>query len=149
LNAVTEPKIIKALYSASQAGVPIRMLVRGVCCLRPGVEGVSETIRVRSVVGRFLEHSRVLHFVNGGDDEVWCSSADWMERNLLQRVEVAFPIDSPALKARIIDECLSIHWQDGMSAWDMQPDGTYIATESDDAGRLRHPHKRLLKIIKP
>lgn len=149
VNALTEPKIIKALYSASRAGVPIRLLVRGVCCLRPGIEGVSENIRVRSVVGRFLEHARVFHFINGGEEEVWCSSADWMERNLLQRVEVAFPIDSQALKERVIGECFAIPWQDGMSAWEMQSDGAYIATESDDSGRLRHPQKRLLKITKP
>ena len=149
VNALTEPKIIQALYSASQAGVPIRLLVRGMCCLRPGLKGVSETIRVRSVVGRFLEHARVFHFVNGGDKEIWCSSADWMGRNLLERVEVAFPIDNKLLQARIIEECFSIPWQDDMAGWDMQPDGSYLAYKTEDASKLKHPQRRLLKIIRP
>ncbi len=148
-NAITEPKIIRALYSASRAGVPIRLLVRGVCCLRPGIKGVSENIRVRSVVGRFLEHARVYRFINNDEPEIWASSADWMERNLLQRVEVAFPIDKKILQKRIIEECFNIPWQDDMSAWDMQPDGSYrLAPQMDDDGKLRHPQKRLLKLIR-
>ncbi len=149
LNSLTEPKIIKALYSASSAGVPIRLLVRGVCCLRPGIKGISENIRVRSIVGRFLEHARVYHFVNGGDDEVWCSSADWMERNLAQRVEVAFPVRQAGLKTRLLEECFNIPWQDDMIAWDMQADGTYSASPEDTEIKARHPQKRLLKVIKP
>jgi polyphosphate kinase len=149
INALTEPKIIQALYSASQAGVPIRLLVRGMCCLRPGLKGVSETIRVRSVVGRFLEHARVFCFYNAGDREVWCSSADWMERNLLQRVEVAFPIDSKLLQSRVIEECISIPWQDDMAGWDMQPDGSYLANHAVDESKLRHPQKRLIKLVRP
>ena len=149
VNALTEPKIIQALYSAAQAGVPIRMLVRGMCCLRPGLKGISETIRVRSVVGRFLEHARVFHFVNAGDREIWCSSADWMGRNLLERVEVAFPIDNKLLQERIIEECFSIPWQDDMAGWDMQPDGSYLANKTEDASKLKHPQRRLLKIIRP
>jgi polyphosphate kinase len=148
LNALTEPKIMRALYSASRAGVPIRLLVRGVCCLRPGIGGVSETIRVRSVIGRFLEHARVFHFVNGSEPETWCSSADWMERNLIQRVEVAFPVDQAQLQARIIEECFTIPWQDDMAAWDLQPDGSYVARPVDESGKIRHPQKRLLKVIK-
>jgi polyphosphate kinase len=148
VNALTEPKIIRALYSASRAGVPVRMLIRGVCCLKPGVKGVSDNIRVRSVVGRFLEHARVYRFINDGDTEVWASSADWMERNLLQRVEVAFPIDKRILQNRVIEECFEIPWQDDMSAWDMQPDGSYVATVTDDVTKQRHPQKRLLKYIK-
>lgn len=148
LNALTEPKIIRALYSASRAGVPIRMLIRGVCCLRPGIPGVSEHIRVRSVIGRFLEHARIYHFVNGGEAETWCSSADWMERNLIQRVEVAFPVDSPPLQARIVEECFNIPWQDDMAAWDLQADGSYRASPAEDTGRARHPQKRLLKLIR-
>lgn len=150
LNALTESKIIRALYSASRAGVPIRLLVRGMCCLRPGVPGVSDHILVRSIIGRFLEHARVYRFVNaGGTPEVWCSSADWMERNLVQRVEVAFPIDHPQLQARIVEECFTIPWQDDMAAWDLQPDGTYRAAAASGSGKLRHPQRRLLKIIKP
>jgi len=149
VNALTEPKIIQALYSAAQAGVPIRLLVRGMCCLRPGLKGVSETIRVRSVVGRFLEHARVFHFVNAGNREIWCSSADWMGRNLLERVEVAFPIDNKLLQERIIEECFTIPWQDDMAGWDMQPDGNYLANKTDDASKLRHPQRKLLKVIKP
>jgi len=148
VNSLTEPKIIRALYSASQAGVPIRLLIRGVCCLRPGVAGVSETIRVRSIVGRFLEHSRVYHFVNDGNEEVWCSSADWMERNLLLRVEIAFPIDNKGLQARVIKECIDIPWQNSMAAWDMQPEGRYEPSLQDDSDKFRHPQKKLLKIIK-
>jgi len=149
LNSLTEPKIIRALCSASKAGVPIRLLVRGVCCLRPGIEDISENIQVRSIIGRFLEHARVWSFVNDDEPEVWCSSADWMERNLLQRVEVAFPIDNPILKARVVKECLSIGWEHSMAGWDLQADGSYIATQADKSGKLRHPQKRLLKTIKP
>lgn len=148
VNAITEPKIIRALYSASRAGVPIRLLVRGVCCLRPGIKGVSDTIRVRSIVGRFLEHARVWRFINNDEPEVWASSADWMERNLLQRVEVAFPIDKHVLQKRIVEECFNIPWQDDMSAWDMQADGSYLHAPLDDDGKLKHPQKRLLKVIR-
>lgn len=147
INALTESKIIRALYSASRAGVPIRLLVRGVCCLRAGIPGVSENIRVRSVVGRFLEHARIFRFINDNNQEIWGSSADWMERNLLQRVEVAFPIDKRILQSRIVEEIFDIPWQEEMSAWDMQPDGSYRLAPQDDEGKLRHPQKRLLKVI--
>ena len=147
INAITEAKIIRALYSASRAGVPIRLLVRGVCCLRAGIPGVSVNIRVRSIVGRFLEHARVFRFINDNDPEIWASSADWMERNLIQRVEVAFPIDKHVLQARIAEEIFDIPWQEDMIAWDMQPDGSYRLAPQDD-GKLRHPQKRLLKVIR-
>lgn len=147
INAITEAKIIRALYSASRAGVPIRLLVRGVCCLRAGIPGVSENIRVRSIVGRFLEHARVFRFINDNDPEIWASSADWMERNLIQRVEVAFPIDKRVLQARIAEEIFDIPWQEDMIAWDMQPDGSYRLAPQED-GKLRHPQKRLLKVIR-
>ena len=145
LNSLTDPKIIRALYNASKAGVKIQLQIRGVCCLRPGIPGISENIRVRSVLGRFLEHSRVFWFQNDGEDELWGSSADWMERNLHQRVEVAFPILDVALKNRIIEECLSIPWQDGTEAWDMQPDGQYLSTMAETGKKTRHPQKRLMK----
>jgi polyphosphate kinase len=148
VNAITEQKIIRALYSASREGVPIRLLVRGVCCLRAGVKGVSENIRVRSVVGRFLEHARVFRFINNGEQEIWCSSADWMERNLLQRVEVAFPIDKLILQSRIVEEIFDIPWQEDMSAWDMQPDGSYQLAPHDVNSKQRHPQRRLLKLIR-
>ena len=148
MNALTEPKIIKALYAASRAGVPVRLLIRGVCCLRPGVPGVSENIRVRSVVGRFLEHARVYCFVNNGEREIWCSSADWMERNLIQRVEVAFPIDSEVLKERLVEECFTLPWQDDMVAWDMRADGSYALNSVDSTVKYKHLHKKLLKHLR-
>ena len=92
MNALLEPEIIDALYGASQAGVKVDLIVRGVCALKPGVEGLSENIRVRSIVGRFLEHSRVFYFRNDGADDVWLSSADWMDRNFFRRIELAFPV---------------------------------------------------------
>ena len=147
LNALTEPAVIKALYAASRAGVQVRLLVRGMCCLRPGIPGVSDNIRVRSIIGRFLEHARVFCFENGGDREVWCSSADWMERNLHQRVEVAFPILSPLLKQRVRIE-LDLPWEENMRGWDMQPDGIYLRTEPGPGEKYRDPQKRLLKITR-
>ena len=116
LNALAEPTIIQALYRASRAGVRIDLIVRGVCCLRPGVPGVSERIRVRSIVGRFLEHSRVYHFENAGEREVYCASADWMDRNLYRRIEVAFPVESPEFQARVIED-LNLYLADDCQAW--------------------------------
>ena len=112
LNALTEPTIIQELYRASRAGVQVDLIVRGICCLRPGVAGVSENIRVISVVGRFLEHSRVYAFENGGEREVYCGSADWMDRNLFRRVEIAFPVRDRKLKERVIDEAIDVHLRD-------------------------------------
>ena len=124
INALTEPQIIQALYRASRAGVPIDLIVRGMCALRPGVEGVSETIQVRSIVGRFLEHTRVYYFENDGRPEVFCASADWMERNLFHRVETAFPIENKRLKQRVIDD-LHAYLKDNTQAWVLQSDGSY------------------------
>lgn len=124
-NGLTEPKIIRALYKASQAGVKIDLIIRGMCCLRPGIPGVSENIRVRSIIGRFLEHSRVYYFFNNGKDEIYAASADLMERNLLNRVETAFPIENNKLKERMKGE-LDVYIRDNCQAWDLQPDGTYI-----------------------
>ena len=129
VNALVDRTIIRALYAASQAGVTIDLIVRGACCLRPGVPGWSETIRVISVVGRFLEHSRVYAFRNGGEDEIYLGSADLMERNLDRRVEVVFPIEDPALAARIRDDILPAYLRDTVNARQLMPDGTYARIE--------------------
>ena len=125
VNALLEPTVIDALYEASEAGVKIDLIVRGVCALRPGVPGLSENIRVRSVVGRFLEHSRVFYFHNGGKKDVWLSSADWMDRNLFRRVEIAFPVRDRKLKERVVDEAIDVHLRDNVNAWVMDGDGGY------------------------
>ncbi len=125
MNALVEPQIIQALYTASQAGVQIELIVRGICCLRPGLSGVSENIRVRSVIGRFLEHPRVYWFYNDGQDEVWLASADWMDRNFFRRVELAFPIENKTLRERVIKEALSFYLDDNVQAWELTPDGNY------------------------
>jgi len=129
MNALLEPTIIEELYKASQAGVKIDLIVRGVCALRPGVKGLSENIKVRSVVGRFLEHHRIYYFYAGGAEVLYLSSADWMDRNLLRRVEVAFPVKDAKLKQRVIQEGLMILLKDNASAWLMKPDGTYVKSK--------------------
>ncbi len=125
VNGLLEPAIVKALYKASQAGVPIDIVCRGICALRPGVPGVSETVRVISVVDRFLEHPRIFYFENDGNPDVYVGSADWMDRNLSRRVEVVFPIEQPDLKARMIDEILAISLSDTVKARQLLSDGTY------------------------
>jgi polyphosphate kinase len=124
LNALVEPEIIRALYAASIAGVQIDLILRGICCLRPGMPGISENIRVTSIIGRFLEHSRVYYFLNSGQENIYCSSADWMDRNMFRRIEVCFPIEAPELKQRLIDD-LNIYLDDNMLAWSLNPDGSY------------------------
>lgn len=135
MNALLEATIIDELYKASRAGVKIDLIVRGVCALMPGVPGMSENISVRSIVGRFLEHHRVYYFRAGGEDVLYLSSADWMDRNLFRRVEVAFPVLDRALKARVIKESLQVHLRDNASAWIMQPDGNYVRKQT----RSKHP----------
>jgi polyphosphate kinase len=125
MNALVDADVVAALYKASQAGVSITLLVRGICCLRPGVPGVSETIVVHALVDRFLEHSRVFHFANGGKDEVYISSADWMPRNFHRRVELMIPIDDPAIRTRLI-EMLETQVSDNVKAWQLTSDGTYV-----------------------
>lgn len=125
MNALVDPQIIATLYEASQAGVQIDLIVRGICCLRPGVEGVSENIRVISVVGRFLEHSRIYYFHNNGQEEVFIGSADWMPRNLDRRVEAIAPVEDPEI-AQDLFEILGIMLSDNRQAWELQSDGTYI-----------------------
>jgi polyphosphate kinase len=125
MNALNEASVIRGLYSASRAGVQIDLIVRGACSLRPGVVGFSENIRVRSVVGRFLEHSRVYWFQNDDSPQLYCSSADWMERNLLRRVETCFPILDPKLARRVFEEELENYLVDNTQAWLLQSDGRY------------------------
>jgi len=130
MNSLTERSVIEALYEASRAGVEVRLVVRGTCCLRPGIPGLSDNIRVRSILGRFLEHSRVYHFHNNGETETWASSADWMERNLFQRVEVCFPIAEPRFAERVLHESVTLAFEDNIQAWELHADGSY---------RLRYP----------
>lgn len=125
MNALVDPEIIRALYQASVAGARIELIIRGICCLRPGVQGLSENIRVRSIVGRFLEHTRVFYFLNSGDEKVFCSSADWMPRNLHHRVEASFPIEEKRPKDQIIKQGLLNYLSDNVQAWILQPDGSY------------------------
>ena len=125
MNALVDAPIIQELYKASQAGVEIDLIIRGICCLRPGIQGVSENIRVISIIGRFLEHSRVFYFHNDGSDRYYIGSADWMPRNLDRRVEALVPIEDPAIRQEL-DSILEICLKDNRQAWEMQPDGTYI-----------------------
>lgn len=130
MNSLIEPEMVRALYRASQAGVRCELIVRGICALLPGVAGVSENITVRSIVGRFLEHSRVFYFANGGTEELYCSSADWMERNFFRRIEVCFPIESRRDRDRIfadLEACLA----DNVDAWELHADGSYTRVEPD------------------
>ncbi len=125
MNALQDESIIEALYAASQAGVKIDLIVRGACVLRPGVPGLSDNIRVRSIIGRFLEHSRVFFFRNDGANDVYLASADWMNRNLFRRIEVAFPVLEKSLKKRVIDEGLKPYLKDNQNAWELDSDGGY------------------------
>jgi len=135
MNALVDPRVIQALYAASQAGVPIDLVVRGMCCLRPGIPGVSETIRVRSIVGQFLEHARVFHFHHAGKDLTFASSADWMQRNFYSRVETCFPILDERLAARVRDETLETYLEDDMQAWIMDASGKYTRARAHSGVR--------------
>jgi polyphosphate kinase len=126
MNSLLELTVIDALYKASQAGVEIDLIVRGICALRPGVKGMSERIRVRSVIGRYLEHSRIYCFANGGEEEIFCGSADWMPRNFFERCETIFPIKDPALRHRIRNEILAAYLADDAKTRLLQPDGNYV-----------------------
>lgn len=125
MNALVEPEIIRAMYEASRAGVKIDLIIRGICCLRPGVPGVSENIQVRSVVGRFLEHTRVFYFCHGGEELLYCSSADWMPRNLFYRVEACFPIEEKRPRDQVMKYGLQLYLADNCQAWTLQSDGGY------------------------
>jgi polyphosphate kinase len=141
MNALVDPDVVDALYRASQAGVEIDLIVRGICCIRPGVAGVSDRIRVMSIIGRFLEHSRVWHFLNGGQDELYIGSADWMPRNFLRRVEAVVPVETPALQDRL-RSLLAACLEDNRQAWDLGADGRWIQRRPQ--GEVRATHVRLL-----
>ena len=144
MNALVDPQSIEALYKASCAGVKVDLIVRGVCALRPGIPGVSENIRVRSIVGRFLEHSRVFHFENGGAPEMYCASADWMERNFFRRVEVAFPIRRDVHRARILND-LETYLADDTQSWDLGRDGMYSKVETSKDSPVNSQSQLLAK----
>jgi len=144
VNALTDAKMIRALYKASIAGVKIDLIVRGMCCLRPGIPGISQNIRVRSIVGRFLEHSRVYWFANDGDERMYLASADMMERNLDRRVETGFPIEDRKLRQRIRKE-LDIYLADNTTAWQLQADGNYTRLHPTDAQSPHDVQQQLLE----
>ena len=129
VNSLAEPQIIEALYRASQAGVKIDLIVRGICCLRPGVQGLSENITVRSIVDRFLEHSRIFYFENACQPQVFVGSADWLPRNLFRRIEVVFPIEDGVLRERIINQILAVTLADNAKARMLSSDGSYQRVE--------------------
>ena len=131
MNALVDPRIIALLYEASQAGVQIDLVVRGMCSLRPGLDGVSENIRVSSVIGRFLEHSRLFWFANGGEHEMYIGSADWMGRNLDRRVEAVVPVEDPDLHERLT-RLIDSYLNDNCTAWDMQSDGSFSRRIPED-----------------
>jgi polyphosphate kinase len=147
MNALVDADVIEALYRASQAGVPITLLVRGICCLRPGVRGVSETIEVRALIDRFLEHGRVFHFANGGKDEVYLSSADWMPRNFHRRVETMIPVDDPALRQRLVD-ILGIQTADNVKSWALEPSGKYQRVQPRPGAPLVRAQARFIEMTR-
>lgn len=147
MNSLVDEDVIEALYRASQAGVPISLLVRGICCLRPGVPGVSENIEVRAIIDRYLEHGRVFHFANAGKDEVYISSADWMPRNFHRRVEMMLPIDDPAIRARLI-EILDISWSDNVKNWILGPNGSYTRIVPPAGAPLVRSQQRFIEITR-
>ena len=145
MNALVDPQMIATLYEASQAGVQIDLIVRGICCLRPGIEGVSENIRVISIIGRFLEHSRIFYFHNGGEEEVYIGSADWMTRNLSRRVEAVTPVEDSEI-VKDLQEILGIMLADNRQAWELHSDGTYVQRQPADNGREQSAHKIFMEM---
>jgi polyphosphate kinase len=144
MNALEDPGVVERLYEAAEAGVRIDLIVRGICRLRPGVEGVTETVRVHSVVGRFLEHSRIFRFDNAGDPAYFIGSADWMTRNLDRRVEAVAPVEDPSLRERL-DEILSTMLDDDRRRWEMRPDGSYVQTRPGESEGSPDTHERLME----
>lgn len=147
MNALLDEGVIAALYAASQAGVTIDLIVRGACALRPGVEGLSENIRVRSVIGRFLEHSRVYYFLNDGAEDVYLASADWMGRNLHRRIEVAFPVLDEELKQRVIEEGLKTYLADNRQVWVLDADGRYRRVKARSARSVFSAQEQLMRLL--
>ncbi len=146
INSLVDKQIIATLYEASNAGVEIDLIVRGICCLRPGVKGISENIRVISVIGRFLEHSRVFYFYNGGEEEVYIGSADWMTRNLSRRVEAITPVEEPSLAADL-HEILGIMLADNRQAWELQADGNYLQRRPSKDSQAQSTHNILMNLV--
>jgi polyphosphate kinase len=126
MNSIVDAQVIRALYRASQAGVKIELVIRGICCLKPGVPGLSDNIRVMSIVGRFLEHTRVFVFENDGDPEIYFSSADWMPRNLNRRVEAMFMVEEPIIKERVLNHIVPTILADNVKSYILQPDASYV-----------------------
>jgi polyphosphate kinase len=149
MNALVDADIIQALYRASQAGVKLDLLVRGICCLRPQWPGLSENISVHSIVDRFLEHSRLFYFENGGRPEFWAGSADWMPRNFLRRIEAVFPIEDPLLCRRIREELLAIPLADNVKSWRLKPDGSYERVRADRQTPLRSQLEFMQRAARP
>jgi polyphosphate kinase len=142
MNALTDGDLIAALIRAAQKGVQIDLIIRGACMLPAQVPGYTDNIRVRSVVGRFLEHTRVFYFVAGETESLYLSSADWMNRNMVRRIELAWPVEDPVLRQRVVDECLGLYLQDARNAWSLAPDGQY--TKLEKKGRHVHSAQAIL-----
>jgi polyphosphate kinase len=145
MNSLVVTGLIDALCAASQAGVRVDLIVRGICCLRPGIPGWSENIRVRSIVGRFLEHSRVFYFANAGQAELYVGSADWMPRNLFKRIEVVFPILDGRLREQLVRQLLEVQLADNVKARRIQPDGTHVRVERKPGETLLNSQEALIE----
>jgi polyphosphate kinase len=148
MNSLVDAKVIEALYRASQAGVKIELYVRGICVLRPQLPGVSENIRVFSIVDRFLEHRRIFNFEAGGKNEVYLGSADWMERNLNRRVEVLFPVEDPVLKSRIVDEIVRTMQLDNVKSREVSPEGSYVRPLVQEGDLLWRSQRKFIEIAR-
>ena len=143
MNSLVDPSIIALLYEASQAGVTIELIIRGMCSLYPGREGLSENIRVISIIGQFLEHSRIFSFANGGSPEIYIGSADWMSRNLDRRIEAVTPIEHPDLRQKL-ERLLQLYFNDNQGAWDMQSDGTFVQRKPENETLERNSQIQLV-----
>ena len=144
MNSLVDPQVIQALYRASQAGVKVDLVIRGICCLRPGVKGISSNITVRSIVDRFLEHSRIACFENAGQPQVFVMSADWMPRNFSRRLEITFPIEDAALCKQICQEIFPLLMADNTKAWRLRSDGSYVRIQP---GKEEKPCRSQMEFI--